>query len=90
VSFRVRINRSSGGNITLNYTGASALTGSGTVTVAVGTFNPNTITEIEIEIIGNSVGSGESLRLDNLYVGPTSGVGGSATAAVQGWSEVIP
>jgi hypothetical protein len=67
------------------------LSGSGTVSVTFpSNVDPTTIQEIQIESFGNTLGEGESITLDNLYVGPTSGAGGAATVAVQSWQEVVP
>lgn len=63
------------------------LTGSGTITLAaLGSFDPTDITRIDVDI--QNFGNGESVVLDNFYVGPATG--GAATVTVTDWTEIVP
>ncbi len=70
------------------------LSGSGTISLAaLGTFDPTDITRIEIDVLNpffNRFSDGESLVMDNLYVGPATGGGGAAAVAVTSWTEIVP
>ncbi len=63
-------------------------TGSGTVSLASlgAAFDPTDIQRIDITI--NDMGNGESVVIDNLYIGPA--VGGAATIEVSEWTEIVP
>lgn len=84
VRIRVRIRMSSGPDITRNF---NSLSGSGTITLAaLGSFDPTDITRIDVDI--QNFGNGESVVLDNFYVGPATG--GAATVTVTDWTERVP
>ncbi len=81
VNVQIRIDRSSGGPINVN----NGLSGSGSFSdLAIGTFDPNTITNITIKITG--ISAGETITVDNLYVGPSSGAGSGVTK-IASWRE---
>lgn len=64
------------------------VSGSGTISLASlgAAFDPTDIQRIEITI--EDMDNGESVVIDNLYIGPAAG--GTATVAVTDWTEEVP
>lgn len=80
----IRVRAQMPGNPTVNFNG---LTGTGTITLAaMGSFDPTDITRLDVDI--QNFQNGESIVLDNLFVGPAAG--GAATVTVADWTEIVP